>query len=391
MRLIRDAAWLTRERAMAYNRVLAAVMGGVALLWVGLSHHGLDVTGKPLGTDFESFWIAARMAAAGHPAAVYVPALHAAAQRAAFPAAAVGYVAFFYPPVFLLACLPFATLPYLAALAAWLGLTGLAYWRAMRWLWPQAGLLTLAFPAVFVTAGGGQNALLTTALFGAGMALIDRRPMLAGIALGCLIYKPQFLPVLPLVLLAAGRWRVVAGMALAAAVLCLASLAVFGLATWQAFLAATPFAQLALTRGLMGFGRLQSLFAALRLFGAGVAVSAAAQAVLCLAVLACLIRLALRRPPGQALLAPCAVAMLLATPFVLDYDLLLLAPALAWALRRALADGFRPWEKSLLAAAFVLPLVARLLAQGAHLPLTPVLLAALFVAVLRRAEATAAL
>ena len=262
---------------------------------------------------------------------------------------------------------------------------------AMRRLWPYGALAWLAFPAVFIEAGSGQNALLTTALFAGAMLLLDRRPLLAGLALGCLVYKPQFLPLLPLVLLAAGRWRALAGMALSAGGLGLASLALFGSGTWRAFLGAAPLAQQALVQGLMGFAKLQSLFAALRLLGAGVGFAGVAQTVLALFVLAGLVLLARRRPPGQALLAPCAVGMLLATPFVLDYDLLLLAPALAWALRRALTDGFLPWEKSTLAAGFILPLVSRLLAQGAHLPLAPAVLLALFAVLLRRAGAVATL
>ena len=48
-------------------------------------------------------------------------AAHHAQQTAIF-GRDTGYAAFFYPPIFLLVCLPLAVLPYLAALAAWLWL-----------------------------------------------------------------------------------------------------------------------------------------------------------------------------------------------------------------------------------------------------------------------------
>jgi alpha-1,2-mannosyltransferase len=380
---LRDAAWLTPERAGAYRRVMLAMMVVTGLGWVGLSHHGLDLTGKPLGTDFVSFWTAARMAIAGQSAAVYEPALHAAAEHAAFPDVA-SYFAFFYPPVFLLMCLPLAALPYLGALVVWLGVTGLAYWRSLRAIWPQGGTALVTFPAVFIDIGHGQNGLLTAALFATAMKLMDRRPVLAGMALGCLIYKPQFLLAVPLVLLVARRWWALLGLALSSMALAAISAAVFGVGTWRAFLATTALAREALEQGLMGFEKLQSVFGAVRLLGGGVGLAYALQAVMATGVLICLIRLAMRRPPGDALVAALAVAAPLITPFVLDYDLLVLAAPLAWIMRGALRSGFAPWEKSVLAAGFALPLVSRTLAGFALLPLGPVVLLATFAVVVAR-------
>jgi hypothetical protein len=78
------------------------------------------------------------------------------------------------------------------------------------------------------------------------------------------------------------------------------------------------------------------------------------------------------------------VAALIASPFLLDYDLVILAAPLAWLLGEAARTGFRDWEKTTLAAAFVLPAVSRMLAAQAHLPLAPLVLAALLVLILRR-------
>ena len=381
---LREAAWLTPDRARAYRRVMLAVMVVTGLGWVGLSHHGLDPTGKPLGTDFVSFWTAARMAISGQPAAVYEPALHAAAEHAAFPGVA-RYFAFFYPPVFLLMCLPLAALPYFGALIVWLGVTGLAYWRSLRAVWPQGGTALIAFPAVFIDLGHGQNGLLTAALFAIALTLMDRRPVLAGIALGCLIYKPQFLLAVPLVLLVARRWSALLGLVVSGVGLAAISAAVFGVGTWRAFLATTALAREALEQGLMGFEKLQSVFGAVRLLGGGVGLAYALQGVMSVGVLICLIRLALRRPTGATLVAALAAAAPLITPFVLDYDLLVVAAPLAWMMHGALRTGFEPWEKSVLAAGFALPLVSRQLAGFASLPLGPAVLLAVFAVVVARA------
>jgi len=61
-----------------------------------------------------------------------------------------------------------------------------------------------------------------------------------------------------------------------------------------------------------------------------------------------------------------------------------LAAPLAWMLREGASRGFLVWEKVVLLAAFVLPAVSRTLATDLHLPLAPLVMAALFVAILRR-------
>jgi hypothetical protein len=199
---LRDAAWLTPARTRAYVYLLGGVSLTVALGWIGLARDGLDLLGKPLGADFPSFWAASRLALSGAPSQVYDLAAHAAAERSAFGGHEVPYSAFFYPPTYLLICLPLGLLPYLAALAAWLGATGYGCWRVVRaWLsgsLRQWALPMLAFPGVLSTVGHGQNAFLTTALFGAAILTWDRRPVLSGVCFGLLTIKPQLGLMIPL-------------------------------------------------------------------------------------------------------------------------------------------------------------------------------------------------
>ena len=186
---LRNASWLTAERAQGYSRVLFFVSLAAVVAWIALSRGGLDLRGQPLGTDFLSFYAASKLALSGHPETVYNIADHFAAERAVFGAAQLDYSAFFYPPLNLLICLPLALVPYLAALTAWLAITGYACWRTIASLLGDAGkglfIAMLAFPGVFLTLGHGQNAFLSTALFGMGILWLDRRPALAGVFLAC--------------------------------------------------------------------------------------------------------------------------------------------------------------------------------------------------------------
>jgi len=129
-----------------------------------------------------------------------------------------------------------------------------------------------------------------------------------------------------------------------------------------------------------------SPFAAARLLGASISGAWLTQIVVSVAVLVILIIVVRRRPgvPGEgAILAACTC---LATPFLLDYDLMVLAVPLAWVAAEAERSGYLPWEKLILATAFLLPLVVRPIATLADLPAAPPVLIALLWVVARRAS-----
>ena len=60
--LFRRADWLTAARARTYGWLLLGVSFAVAAAWAVSARGGLDPTGKPLGTDFMSFWSASQLA-----------------------------------------------------------------------------------------------------------------------------------------------------------------------------------------------------------------------------------------------------------------------------------------------------------------------------------------
>jgi alpha-1,2-mannosyltransferase len=380
-----QADWLTGKRARTWGWLLLVVTVMIALAWVGAAHGGLDRTGRPLGTDFTSFWAASKLALAGSPQRAYDAAAHHAQQVAIF-GRDTGYAAFFYPPIFLLICLPLATLPYLAALAAWLTATGALYWRIARaWLGAALGAMPIfAFPAVLTNIGHGQNGFLSAALFGGGALWLERRPILAGLCLGALAYKPHLGLMIPIALAIAGRWKTFAAAGVTVVALAAASYGLFGAETWRAFLADSSLARSALEKGLVGDGKMQSAFAAVRLWGGGLGLAYGAQAAVAVSAAGGLLWLQRRAPNSSAEGPAMIAAALLASPFLLDYDLVILAAPLAWMLREGVRDGFLSWEKTILLAAFVLPAVSRMLATEARLPLAPLVLAALFVAILRR-------
>ncbi len=78
------------------------------------------------------------------------------------------------------------------------------------------------------------------------------------------------------------------------------------------------------------------------------------------------------------------LATIIATPFTFDYDMMVLAPAIAFFAADGLTRGFDPWEKTALATLWLTPLVARTFAQMTLVPIGVPAMVALFVLLLRR-------
>jgi hypothetical protein len=73
----------------------------------------------------------------------------------------------------------------------------------------------------------------------------------------------------------------------------------------------------------------------------------------------------------------------MATPYVLDYDLILLAPAIAWLAAEGGRSGFLAWEKLVLLVVFLLPLVSRSIGV-LGIPIAPPLLLVFLGMIVRR-------
>ena len=369
---LRSGDWLTRERVrLVAVALLAASLLGLAFLVV--TSDGLnDRSGRPLGTDFSNVYAAGTYVLEGQPAAPFAPAKQFTREQAIFGTATQFY-GWHYPPFFLALAALLALLPYVAALFVWQGATLILYVCAMRAITGPDKLtllLALAFPAVFINLGHGHNGFLTAALMTGALLQLDKRPMLAGVLFGLLAYKPQFGLLIPFVLAASGRWRTFATAAATAAALALVSTLTFGIDVWRAFLESMSFTrEVVLERGDTGWHKIQSAFSWARMWGASVGIAYLAQATVTLCVGGALVWLWRTPAPFALKAAALLIATLLATPYGLDYDLMLLAPAIAFLAVDGIQRGYAPYQKTLLAALWLMPLLARSVAQAAFIPL----------------------
>jgi alpha-1,2-mannosyltransferase len=400
--VLRDGSWIMRERMRLWGlAVLAASLVGAAYLIV--TANGInDYQGRPLGTDFSNIYAGGTYALEGRAGLAFDPSAQHAREKDIFGADTPFY-GWCYPPFLLFVAAALALMPYATALAVWQGTTLLLYlgmlWAVLRsvpagnsqtagasvrdplWL-----LLAVASPAVFINIGHGHNGFLRATLLGMALVVLDRRPILAGILFGLLSYKPQFGLMIPLVLIVTARWRAFASATATVLVLALVTTLTFGPEVWRAFLDSMPFTrEVVLEQGGTGWHKIQSVFSWVRSWGGGVPLAYAVQGAVMLALAAALVWLWRSDAAYPLKAAALAIASIVATPYSLDYDLVVLAPAIAFLTADGIARGFSPWEKTALAFLWLMPLAARTVAEQTLIPLgVPTMLIVLGL-ILRRA------
>jgi len=330
---------LDGRRLQVYGYAVAAVY---ALFLVSVYRAGtwiISSGGLPIYTDFACAWTATVQALHGDAASLYDPAEFVKVQAALVGSRDYFYPNWPYPPTFLLILAPFTVLPYLFSFVTWdlitlLGLIVVVYLIVRR---PPAIALVLASPLV-----------------------LERQPVLSGVFIGCLTYKPQFGILLPIALAASRQWRAFGSAAATAAMLAAASMASFGAGVWAAF----P-RQLVAQSNINFFagsdsdwGYLQSVYGLIRTLHGGAALACLAQGATALA-LAILIWIVWRSSIRYSLkAATLSAAALVATPYAFAYDMAALAIPVAFLIRDQMRAGLLRGEKPILVGLFGVSLAA---------------------------------
>src|SRR4051794_29037430 len=289
-----------------------------------------DSSGLGIPIDFVNVWSAGKLALDGHPAWAYDWDIQKRVQVGLLGQSFAGHFAWHYPPPFLFVAALLAQFPYAAAFIGWLSVSLVPYLIAMRAIvgHPFGWLLGAAFPVVLTNTLVGQNGFLTASLIGGMLVLLPTRPVLSGICLGLLSYKPQYGLLFPLVLIAASQWTAFFTAGVVASALAALSWVAFGSESWQGFFHWLPmFSQAFLTEGRAPWGKMQSIFALVRWCGGSEALGWALQWAMILAVATALVLLWRSRVRYSLKAAALATGSLLVTPYLFLYDVMVLAIA----------------------------------------------------------------
>jgi arabinofuranan 3-O-arabinosyltransferase len=347
--------------------------------------HLTDGAGRPFGDDFINFWSGAYLAWHGRAPEIYDPAAFHAFEQSVVGASLNDYH-YSYPPVLLLLTVPFMLMPYVPALFAWLIAGWYAFYRALRLAVPGRNglLLALSAPAVFINAVSGQNGTWTAALFGGGLSMLEKRPLVAGGLLGLLIYKPQLGLLVPVALLAGRHWRAFTAASVVACVLVALSAIQFGTDVWIDYLRNLGILRhMILEDGTGVWHRFVSVFVGARRLGAPVPAAYVIQALT--GLLACIAVgwVWLGDAPLELKNAVLVLGTCLATPYLQDYDLVIGALVVVW-LRQCAVPHPSEWTPQVSAGLFfLLPLFGATLANLTGLALGPLFIVPIFVVALQ--------
>lgn len=328
--------------------VLCAI--NVALLQTGATDHWwiFDENGLGIPTDFVNVWSAGRLVLDGHPALAYDWDIQKQVQVAVLGQSYEGNFGWHYPPPFLFVAAVLAHFPYAVAFVGWVAVSFLPYLATVRAIVGRSFglLLAAAFPVVFTNTLVGQNGFLTASLIGGTLVLMPKRPVLSGICLGLLSYKPQYGVLFPLVLIAASQWRVFVTAGIVAVLLAALSWLAFGTESWQALVHWMPmFNKAFLVEGRAPWGKMQSIFALTRYFEGPEWLAWTLQWIMSGAVAILLVVLWRNRKVQYPLKAAAlAAGTLLVTPYLFLYDEMVLAIAVAFFVRVGLDEGFERHE-----------------------------------------------
>ncbi len=386
------ASFLSARRLRAQGTILALSLWSV-YVWNMTTPGLLDRAGNLKGTDFLHFYTLGSLAIDRRGVDLYNLEAQSQVSAQRVPAATgIRYLPL-YPPQVSIFFAPFARLSYSCALILWLTLSALIYglccyatvWRACPNLHNHkvtVSILAFAFPAFWHLIAWGQTSALALLCFTLTfLALRARHEFLAGLALGCLVFKPQLALAAALIFAITLNWKVVGGALLSALAELTAAWLYYGpgpLRPWMRMLFNVPSLLLLLeprpyqTHSLRTFWTMLIPWptAALALY------LVSAIVVLALTLICWRSRLPLSLRYSALLLATVLVA-----PHLTVYDLVILAPAFLllsdWIVTQS-DHPVTPQLKLLLYLAFVFPLLGPLARWTHFQPSVPVMAAILY-------------
>lgn len=239
------AKWLTPRRIRAQAIALALCLWGVCA--VDFATPGLlDRAGNIKFQDFLPLYISAQQIAHGRATQLYDQHVVAQAEHAVVDQSDRVRLPNLYGPQVGLIFVPLARFSFRVAARIWVGTSVLVFfacvylaWRSCPALRPHSAVVlicSLAFPPLYHFFVRGQLSAVVLACFTAAfLAFRAERHWLAGVALGFLVFKPQFLVAIPIVLLLAQAWKALAGLVVAAAGQLVLTSLYFGPAVMRAY------------------------------------------------------------------------------------------------------------------------------------------------------------
>ena len=296
--------------------VLVFLATGLVSAWFGyrtlipVDSTLVNTHGEIVGGDFPVFHAVGAAVAAGDTTNLYGPALP-----------------YLYPPPTLFLWAPFGELSYLHALWLWsaimvLGMAWCAWRLAGHWM---AAVFAVVSPLTVNAVATGQTGVLLAILMSLGLISLKSRPVRAGGLLGLLAIKPHLAIALPFCLAAGRHWRAMTGAFLAVLFLTIGTTLVFGVDIWTDFLnGVNEHSGGFFDRTNKHWARIPSVLISISRLADSTAIGWIAQIVASVFALGASVFVWRTTDDRLLRVTALALATILVTPKVMDYDLVIL-------------------------------------------------------------------
>ncbi|EKD81483.1 MAG: hypothetical protein ACD_39C01787G0005 [uncultured bacterium] len=356
-----NLSFLTSKRVRAWASIAIACYLLILFALVFTAEGIIDLRGKPVATDFITFYSASKLLQKNPPSILYkTSSIHEEQKLLANDR--VELFAWHYPPPFMLIIYPLHLFNYYSAWIIWTIVTLIPLLVVLSIIYRHSlsVLVFLAFPGTFQNIIHGQNGFLTAFLLGAGLWLLDRKPLISGLLLGSLVYKPHFAILVVPVLIAGKHYKTLAGFAAAVTLWVTTTIIFWGISPWSAFFDNLPFAGYLLETGALPFFKIPTPLSGALMIGFSAQLSRIVQLICSVFAITSAIYVWRNSNDNYIKTSTLIVSALLASPFAFDYDLVILAPAIACLLTQPVKGNKlrRSWALFFWILPFLAPTVA---------------------------------
>jgi len=341
-----------------------------------------------LGRDFINYYSSSALGLQNDLATLFDPAQYQAFQKQYFDAPDLSGHSWSYPPHFLFLTRPLSFFPYLLSLTLWSVLGFFAFYKVSKLYTGNThdALILALTPAVLICIVSGQNGLLSSCLIAAPFAIKNNHPRIAGILLGLLTYKPQLGVLIPLALILMRDWRVILWAGITTLALLGASVGLFGTEPWSRFIYdVMPYQSFILVEMGPPFSYMvPSVYKSVLLTGGGKNLAIILQLIMSLLLVGLVVWAFLKKCRYDLQLACLFTSILLFSPYLVIYDMPILALSVYLYFRFLKETGQTVSRPKMYFLLFIagLPLFSFFL-TASHLPIAPIFLIGFVVCLVR--------
>lgn len=387
--MLKDKWSRLENRIIAYSFLMFSVYLAIFVFFVYFWRGELRNLFSPFCVDFGLFYAAGKMTLAGNVAQIFDVQAHHAMTEIVLNLTLPYFLPWLYPPFFLFVIVPLTLLPFDVALIVWLALTLAFMIVAARRMLPshkKLAFLLVGFPGVFLNLRWGQNGFLSTALLGLSIAFMETSPVLSGVMVGLLAYKPQ-LAILPFfVLIITKNWKAILSAFSTVISASILSLLIFGKEVWIGFFQSLfhTSSYLMETSKEVTSSIQPTLLTTLIDLGIDSRISLAVQMIVALCAVAVVSWAFLRSKRLTLKGIMLVLGMPLIIPYFMQYDLVILGLALVLLIYDFSVNGYTKLEGVMAALLWLMPLINSPVVLFTKIQLCPIVLIVEMVMIIKR-------